>query len=117
MRTWCRIANTNRIVVDLPLPPFEFQTLVCGPGGEAHFEAVGRWLQDSLRVHGMLEEGIALLDVGCGCGRLARCLVDDPIGRYEGFDRHAGMIAWCNEMLAPRDSRLRFHYVSVRSVY
>jgi len=103
--------------MDVPLPPFEFQTLVCGPGGESHFESEGRRLVDVLRAHGMLEESIALLDVGCGCGRIARYLVDVPIGRYEGFDRHAGMIAWCHEMLAPRDPRLHFRYVSVRSIY
>jgi SAM-dependent methyltransferase len=65
----------------------------------------------------MIGAGIDFLDVGCGCGRLPRFLLDEPLRSYEGFDRHPGMIAWCNEMLAPRDERFRFRYVDVRSIY
>jgi cyclopropane fatty-acyl-phospholipid synthase-like methyltransferase len=102
---------------DIPLPPFEYQTLVCGPGTESQFLEVGRWLVEQLHAHRMLAPGSDLLDVGCGCGRLARFLMDEPIASYEGIDRHKGMIAWCNEVLAPRDPRLRFHHIDVKSVY
>jgi ubiquinone/menaquinone biosynthesis C-methylase UbiE len=102
---------------DIPLPPFEYQTLVCGPGDEHRFEWAGHFLQDLLSRAGMLEAGRAFLDVGCGCGRIARILMDEPIGAYDGFDRHQGMIAWCNEVLAPRDARFHFRHVSVRSAY
>jgi ubiquinone/menaquinone biosynthesis C-methylase UbiE len=95
----------------------EYRALVNGPGNEQWFEWVGHWVQDHLRLHHMVEPGVAFLDVGCGCGRVARFLMDDPIGRYEGFDRHQGMIAWCNDVLAPRDARFHFTYVSVRSIY
>jgi ubiquinone/menaquinone biosynthesis C-methylase UbiE len=101
----------------IPLPPFEYQTLVCGPGSEGRFEWAGWWVQNELRRLGLLAPGIAFLDVGCGCGRIARMLMGDPIGRYDGFDRHQGMITWCNDVLAPRDPRFHFSHVSVRSSY
>ena len=104
-------------MANIPIPPFEYRTLVGGPGNEALFEWVGRWLQQFLNRCGMIGAGIDFLDVGCGCGRLARFLLDEPIRRYEGFDRHPGMIAWCNEALASLDPRFRFHHVAVRSVY
>ena len=46
----------------------------------------------------------SVLDFGCGCGRLARQLLQQTAAaeRYLGVDIHAGMIAWDNENLAPR---------------
>jgi SAM-dependent methyltransferase len=43
-------------------------------------------------------------DFGCGCGRNARRLIQQKRRpeRYVGVDLHAGLIAWCQENLAPR---------------
>jgi len=101
----------------IPLPPLVYRTLVCGPGSEAGFESVGRQLVGMLKGHKMLGDGIDFLDVGCGCGRLARFLKDEPLRSYEGFDRHPEMVAWCNQVLAPLDSRFRFQHVDVKSAY
>jgi SAM-dependent methyltransferase len=105
------------MVTSVSLPPVEYQTLVCGPGSEAQFENVGRGLLGMLKHQGMIGAGVDLLDVGCGCGRLARFLLEEPIERYEGFDRHPGMIAWCNDELTSRDERFSFQHVDVRSAY
>ena len=102
---------------EVPLPPFEYRTLVCGPNSESTFEDRGREQVERLKAQQMLAEGADLLDVGCGCGRLARFLLDERIGSYEGFDRHSGMIDWCNRHLAPLDPRFRFRHVDVKSVY
>ena len=69
--------NTMRSV---PMPPLEFQTLVSGPGSEPKFEEVGSWLCDALHQQGLLAPGTSFLDIGCGCGRLARRLLSTPIG-------------------------------------
>lgn len=82
---------------------FEFQTLVCRPGGEPRFEEVATGLRNLLNQHGMLACGASILDVGCGCRRLARNLVDLPIGSYTGFDRHKDMIDWCAREISSRD--------------
>ena len=44
-----------------------------------------------------------VLDFGCGCGRLARQMLQQlpRPRRYTGSDLHAGMIRWCNTNLAP----------------
>jgi len=87
------------------------------PDLEAHFEWVGGVLAEMLKNAGMLEPESRLLDIGCGCGRVARHLLDSPIKGYSGFDRHPGMIAWARAHIEARDKRFRFQHVDVVSVY
>jgi SAM-dependent methyltransferase len=101
----------------IPMPPVEFQAFVCGPSAIDRFEAAGCWQRDMLHQQGMLTSGVSLLDVGCGCGRLARYLTELPIGSYAGFDRHKGMVDWCVQEIGSRDPRFRFDYVDLKSVY
>jgi SAM-dependent methyltransferase len=82
----------------LPIPPFEMRQLV-GPTDEAAFNNPGR-----TPILGLAPERFDhVLDFGCGCGRLARqMLQQDPRPqRYTGFDLHAGMIRWCERNLTP----------------
>ncbi len=57
----------------------------------------------------------SVLDFGCGCGRIARRLIQQKPRpqRYVGLDLHAGMIRWCNENLAPRAHGFEFHHHDV----
>jgi SAM-dependent methyltransferase len=103
---------------DIPLPPVEYMKLVCGPEhDEKTFRRVGKSLVDDMSSQGMIGSNVRLLDIGCGCGRVARCLLDKPLKSYVGFDRHAGMIEWCNQEIAPRDPRFTFLYCQVKSPY
>ena len=101
----------------IPMPPIEFQALVCGPGAEASFEVVGAWLRDALDQQAMLGPGTQFLDVGCGCGRLARQLLGTAIASYVGFDRHRGMVDWCTQEITSQDPRFHFDYFALKSVY
>lgn len=103
----------------LPLPSTEHMRLVCGEREDlaAHFDWVGALLAAALRNASMLEPGSRLLDIGCGCGRVARHLVDSPIEEYVGFDRHQGMVEWAQAEIAGRDRRFRFEHVDVVSGY
>jgi SAM-dependent methyltransferase len=65
----------------------------------------------------MLEPRARLLDIGCGCGRVARHLLGSPIAAYAGFDRHQGMIEWAQAHIGARDDRFRFQHVDVQSGY
>lgn len=112
-----RLHQVGYAMTQIPMPPFEFQTLISGPGNEPKFEEIGSWLRDALDEQGMLAPGTSLLDVGCGCGRLARQLLRCPIGSYVGFDRHKGMVDWCAAEIGSRDPRFRFHYFDLKSVY
>jgi SAM-dependent methyltransferase len=52
----------------------------------------------------------AVLDFGCGCGRMARQLIlrtPRPL-RYLGLDLHAGMIQWCRTHLTPLAPEFEF---------
>jgi SAM-dependent methyltransferase len=58
----------------------------------------------------------SVLDFGCGCGRIARQLIQQRPRpeRYAGLDLHPGMITWCQENLAPRARGFSFHHHDVR---
>ena len=90
----------------LPMPPFEMRQLVGptepaafdNPSGDPIFANVPEWQFESV------------LDFGCGCGRLARQLMQQRVRpkRYLGFDLHPGMIRWCRRELAPMASGFEF---------
>lgn len=62
-----------------------------------------------------LHPDAAVLDVGCGSGRIAlgltRCLSRD--GRYSGFDIRPEAIRWCAKHITPRFPNFRFQVVDI----
>jgi SAM-dependent methyltransferase len=56
-----------------------------------------------------------VLDFGCGCGRLARQLLQQRYRpkRYLGLDLHRGMIEWCVANLSPFGSDFTFAHHDV----
>ena len=103
----------------VPLPPREYMRLVCGdrPDLEAHFLEIAtghvRWFKEL----GLVGPDVTFLDVGCGCGRMARALLDEPIRAYVGFDRHPGMIEWCHREITSRANHFQFHWFDIKSAY
>lgn len=96
--------------------------LVCGDAGpfpnlETSFLEVGGWLLSQLKAYELIGPTVAFLDVGCGCGRVARLLLNEPLRAYVGFDRHLGMINWCQREITARDARFQFHWFDIRSSY
>ena len=57
------------------LPPYSLRRFV---GGATGFVQVGRWFLSEFRRLRLLHEGCRILDVGCGCGRLAAVFAKDP---------------------------------------
>jgi len=57
----------------------------------------------------------AVFDFGCGCGRVARQLLQQSPQprRYHGVDLHAGMVRWCRKHLAPAAAGFRFDHHDV----
>ncbi len=65
--------------------------------------------------HFGLEPASAVLEVGCGLGRLAYELASylDADGRYTGFDISPEAVAWLNEHYAPRLPGFQFDLADV----
>lgn len=64
-----------------------------------------------------LPERGRVLDIGCGCAKLARFLAVDPrVQRYTGFDPIRDCIDWCSRFIAPAtDGRFEFVHIDLYS--
>ena len=98
----------------LPLPN-ERMMLHVGAETVDNFFFVGdAWAQLLSRY---IEPDYHVMDVGCGCGRTARFLVNNPsVKRYSGFDVVAPYVEWCNRFFGELyPERFRFHHLDVRT--
>jgi SAM-dependent methyltransferase len=101
LATRSRFDSDAEVADGLPLPPARLRAQV----GPAHADA--SYFLESGRQHAelireVLREGAtsvdelgALLDWGCGCGRVLRQWVDLPSTRVAGCDIDARMVGWC----------------------
>lgn len=98
-------------MTELPLPPLPFRRLV-GPTEPELFDNPSRQ-----PVFPDLPERAydSVFDFGCGCGRLARQLIQQQPRptRYIGVDRHSGMVEWCRTNLAPSAPGFDFRHHDV----
>lgn len=101
----------------LPLPPVDLIRITSGLYRRAtdpdavyrRFEATGEenaaWIGDKLAANGAaIGEFDALLDFGCGCGRVTRRWKDLP-GKVHGSDYNPNLASWCAEHLGFGDFR------------
>jgi SAM-dependent methyltransferase len=101
----------------LPFPPIELRRAV-GPTDSY-------WYDNPTRKGALAELPGAptfnysrVLDFGCGCGRLARQMMqqNEPPRQYVGLDLNAAAIAWCNQYLAPYNPCFSFRHLDVENV-
>ena len=95
----------------LHLPPYSLRTLA---GGSKGFKNVGPWFLHEFFRLGLFKENYRILDVGCGCGRVAYCFATDPEllrlnVQYAGMDIDAKAILWCQEHVASKNTRFQFY--------
>ncbi len=96
---------------DLPIPPLEMRMLV-GPTDEAAFDnPSGDFIYPALEPS-VYEK---VFDFGCGCGRVARQLIQQKAQpeEYRGVDLHLGMVRWCQNNLTPRAPHFTFEHHDV----
>jgi SAM-dependent methyltransferase len=89
-----------------PMPPPGLRARV-GLGSRREFTLVGReGARQILEAVG--RRGGDWLDLGCGCGRIARHLIESGVPRsYAGVDVDGRQIAWANRNLAGRFTVMR----------
>jgi SAM-dependent methyltransferase len=90
------------------VPPSRLCEIVGSPTRRAFTQAG----LDALRIlqeHGGLQPADRVLDVGCGCGRVALPLARYlSSGSYEGFDVVEELVQWNRERIMPRYANFRF---------
>lgn len=66
---------------------------------------------------GGLEPTDAVLEPGCGTGRMAAALTEflSPEASYDGFDVMAEAVDWCLANITPENPNFRFRHVDVRN--
>jgi SAM-dependent methyltransferase len=86
-------------------------------GDYSEFERIGEEFKRYFIDLGGLEPDHAVLDVGCGPGRMAVPLMDylTADGRYEGFDVVPREIRWCQDHITPRQPNFRFQLADVQN--
>jgi ubiquinone/menaquinone biosynthesis C-methylase UbiE len=83
--------------------------------GPSDFEATGREFLDLFIRLGQLKPDEQLLDIGCGCGRMAIPLTGylNRQGSYVGLDITAAPISWCQENITPQHPNFRFAHMDL----
>ena len=96
-------------------PPRRLRRISTDPDND--YRATGRAFVALLRQQCGLRPDAAVLDVGCGVGRIAVGLTEylSSAGRYDGFDIVPAEIAWCRQHITPRFPQFRFHLADVRN--
>lgn len=97
----------------IPIPSFRLRQMVGPTDPEAFDNPSGAEVYAQYGV--TREQYDSVLDFGCGCGRMARQLLQQNPRprRYVGVDIHQGMIDWCKRYLAPRDPNFQFFHHDV----
>jgi len=99
----------------IPLPPDSLMWSVGGQNVENFLVVGDAWAQV---VSGYTTPDCSVLDIGCGCGRTARMLVNNRfISTYVGFDVIATNVNWCNMYIKPafEGRSCRFHFFDIYS--
>jgi SAM-dependent methyltransferase len=88
------IPRTRPTVEGPPLPPRRLMVRVAGTADPEWFLRSGRAAYDAIAAHVPLASLDAVLDFGCGCGRVTRYWADFP-GSVRGSDLDRPAVEWC----------------------
>jgi len=99
------------------LPPVHLRKIV-GTASAGAYIAAGNSFFSIFRRYAGLKPSDRVLEVGCGCGRMARPLTRYlESGSYDGFDVMPELVAWCVENITPRHANFRFARVDVANTF
>lgn len=97
----------------LPAPPASLHNV-----GDGDWRAIGaEFLGHFVRIGGLRPDH-AVLEIGCGTGRMAVPLTQylcPAAGSYDGIDVAAAGIAWCERFIAKPYPNFRFRHIDLRN--
>jgi SAM-dependent methyltransferase len=100
----------------LPIPPADLLKII--GAHPADYLPVGQELFRIFRTYTGLKPAHRVLDIGCGCGRVAWHLTKFLTrGSYDGFDVVPDLVSWCRNNITPRYPEFRFEHVDVASFH
>lgn len=91
--------NRTTVVDGPPLPPRRLMVRVAGTADADWFLRSGRAAYDAIAGHVPVADLDAVLDFGCGCGRVTRYW-DTFGGTVRGSDMSANAVGWCRANLS-----------------
>lgn len=102
------------MLMDRLIPPLDLINWT-GSGDAQQFVATGKEFFGYFREYADLKPTAKVLDLGCGCGRLALPLIDylSDQGSYDGVDVDPKSIAWATQNITPVHPNFRFHHADV----
>lgn len=91
-------------------PPYSLRAFV---GGAHNFDRVGAWFLNEFKGRSLFSRGDRVLDIGCGCGRLAYALATDSDViaselTYVGMDVDPSGVRWCARHITPKNPKFTF---------
>ena len=103
--------SSPAVTEQLPMPPADMRALIGSTDEEFFDNPTGGLIFPDL--DGEIYESV--LDLGSGCGRLARQLLQQrPRPQsYLGIDLHRGMVEWCRRNLSDVDPNFQFFHHDV----
>jgi ubiquinone/menaquinone biosynthesis C-methylase UbiE len=110
-------SEPESMIPDL-IPPQSLMQKI-GASGIDDYQAVSHAFFNIFVRYGGIKPTDRVLDVGCGCGRMAMPLTRYlTTGSYEGLDVSADLIEWCQKNIAAKLSNFRFQWANLaNSVY
>jgi SAM-dependent methyltransferase len=98
---------------NIPMPPLELRKMVGPTDPKAFDNPSGEPIYGRFGLS--LDAYESVFDFGCGCGRVARQLLQQNPRprRYVGIDVNKGMIDWCKKHLSPLDPNFQFFHHDV----
>jgi ubiquinone/menaquinone biosynthesis C-methylase UbiE len=101
--------------LDELIPPEDLIAYASGCPDVGLFKATGQEFLNYFRDFGNLQPNARVLDLGCGCGRMALALAGylDRTGSYEGMDIHQPSIDWAADNISPLFPNFRFQRADV----
>jgi len=98
----------------IPIPPNSLRATVSSPSLAGYLIVADGWY---FLISWLLKKRATILDIGCGCGKLARLFLHHPfIEKYIGFDNYEKSIEWCQKYITPLSSeKFQFIFVNILS--